>query len=135
MAASFGPTTLVLDEKLTGWFIAFRDFVHQVRGSTNNADPFFVTTTGLKVTHLTNDLKEIARATGETMYMTATAVRKGVATSVAHSTPEVEKRLVHAHMGHSSKTAEEYYTSYTSADTHIEAVQQIKRAVAKPSFP
>ena len=130
-AASFGPATLVLDEKVTGWFISFRDFVRQARGSVNDVDPFFITTTGMKVTHLSNDLKEIAKAAGETLYMSATAVRKGVATRVAHSTPEVEKRYVHAHMGHSSKTAEEYYTSFTSAETHIEAVEQIQKAVTK----
>ena len=111
------------------WFMMFRDKIRPLRGFTAPNDYFFVTVTGVKVTHLTNDLKELARRAGENVVLAATAVRKGIATVVAHHSLDATKRIVSSHMGHSSETADNYYVSYNSAETHIQATQAIKRAV------
>ena len=120
---SYGDAKLILDEEVATWFKAFRDVVRPQCGSLGPTEPLFITTSGGRVTNLSKDISILASETNEARVLNPTAARKATATITAGLGSDVQRRIVANQMGHSSKTAETYYTSLGDDRQRVEAYQ------------
>ena len=122
-SATYGEVKLVMDKEVVTWFLAFRDVIRPQCGSLDPAEPLFVTVNGGKVTNLSNDVTYLASNLNEGRILNPTAARKATATIAAGLANDVQRRLVANQMGHSSRTADMYYTSLGEDSHRIAAYQ------------
>ena len=122
-SATYGEVKLVMDKEVVTWFLAFRDVIRPQRGSLGPAEPLSVTVNGGKVTNLSNDVTYLASDLNEGRILNPTAARKATATIAAGLANDVQRRLVATQMGHSSRTADMYYTSLGEDSQRIQAYQ------------
>lgn len=120
-STTYGEAKLIMDGEVVTWFREFRDVLRPQRGSFGSSDPLFVTINGGKVTNLSQDVSTLAGELSEKRILNPTAARKATATMTASVANDVQRRLIANQMGHSSKTADMYYTSLGEDTQRIEA--------------
>lgn len=106
-ALSYGDSEVVLDQEVLKWFFAFRDNVRPLIGFTRAEDLLFASVTGTKCVNPVPDLTQLAKVAGLSSVITPTANRKVIATAVAGSVDDTQRRHVASLMQHSVKTANE----------------------------
>lgn len=106
-ALTYGSAEVVLDAEVLQWFLMYRDIVRPMIGFTRPDDLLFATMSGTKCANPVPDLAQIAKAAGLPSVPTATANRKLIATAVAGTADDTERRHVANLMQHSVKTANE----------------------------
>ena len=74
-------------------------------------EPLFITSSEGRVTNLSHDMTILVSELNEGHILNPTAARKATATMAAGLASDVHRRLVSYQMGHSSRTADTYYTS------------------------
>ena len=82
---------LVMSSKVAEHFKAFRDYIRPQMGYLEDNYPCFITTTGQRARHVTDDIRLLAGEINETVVLGPTAVRKGTSSIAAGLASDKEK--------------------------------------------
>ena len=116
--ASFGSAHIVIPSQI---YDLLSRYITLFRCKEEVQSLAFVTSAGRKVTQISEDLKALSSAFGQTLSINPTLNRKAASTKAATSLTDNDMRIVATHMSHSVTTAKKHYQHLADTNSAVTA--------------